>query len=155
VGICNSGGFGKFYADQVTEIEKLLEKYVQESERNLSVDKYLDYCEQLGIQPDPAKMPLELSIFPEEVQVAFFVFSLLPDSWDTNVGHYFGKDWTTIEFLFDTYNVQHRQEILYYMKVYERILVSYRAEEAAKKRKAEERKSAAKSGKQYAHNIKG
>lgn len=161
MGVLDLGGFGKFYAEQVTEIQRLLEKYVQESERNLSVEKYLDYCEQLGQAPDPAKMPLELSVFPEEVQVAFFMFSLLPDKWDTNVGHYFGKEWGTIEFLFDNYDFyinytsKERTEILYFMKMYERTLVSYRAEEAEKKRKAEERRQAAKSGPQYAHNIKG
>ena len=37
-------------------------------------------CEQLGQEPDPDKMPLELSDFPGEVQVAFFMFSLLPES---------------------------------------------------------------------------
>ena len=42
-------------------------------------EKYLRLCEQLGQEPDPAKMPLEISVFPEEVQVAFFVYDRLSE----------------------------------------------------------------------------
>jgi len=42
------------------------------------------------------------------------------------------------------------------MKVYENIIVSHKAEEAEKKRKAEERKAkSAGGGKQYTHNVRG
>ena len=68
----------KFYEQQVAEVEKLLERYVTERHQ-LDVEKYLLMCEQLGQVPDPAKMPLEPSAFPEEVQVAFFVFDLLEE----------------------------------------------------------------------------
>lgn len=101
-------------------------------------------------------MPLDLSEFPEEVQVAFFIFSYLPDKWDTNVGYYMGKDWTLIPFLFETFGVQDKAEILYFMKSYENLLVSYRAKESESKRKAAEKKSSATGGgKQFAHNVKG
>jgi hypothetical protein len=99
-------------------------------------------CEQLGQEPDPAKMPLDSSDFPEEVQVAFFIFSLLSDNWDGMSGTYLGKDWT--------------QCTLFFMKLYENIIVSYKSEEAEKKRKAEERKAkSAGGGKQYTHNVRG
>ena len=48
-------------------------------------------CEQLGQEPDPEKMPLETSVFPHEVQVAFFIFELLPDKWDGMSGYYFAR----------------------------------------------------------------
>ena len=38
-------------------------------------------------------MPLEPSGFPEEVQVAFFMFSCLSDNWDGMSGSYLGKNW--------------------------------------------------------------
>ena len=42
------------------------------------------------------------------------------------------------------------------MKIYESIIVSHKAEEADKKRKAEERKAnSAGGGKNYTHNVRG
>jgi len=111
-------------------------------------------CEQLGQEPDPAKMPLELSDFPEEVQVAFFMFSLLPDHWEGMSGTYMGKYWDGLDYFFKVYEVENQKVILYLMKLYENILVSHRAEQAEQKRKAEERRAKS-GGKSYAHNIKG
>ena len=41
------------------------------------------------------------------------------------------------------------------MKMYERIVVNYRMEEAENKRKIEERKTRTSGGKQYTHNVSG
>ena len=111
-------------------------------------------CEQLNQEPDPTKMPLELSDFPEEVQVAFFMFSLLPDHWEGMSGTYMGKYWDGIDYFFKVYGVENPKQILYFMKLYENTLVSYRAEKAEQKRKADERKSKS-GGKNYTHNVKG
>lgn len=111
-------------------------------------------CEQLGQEPDPTKMPLELSDFPEEVQVAFFMFSLLPDYWEGMSGTYMGKHWNGVEYFFNVYEVDNPKTILYIMKLYERTIVEYRADKAEKKRKAEERKAAS-GGKNFTHNVKG
>jgi len=111
-------------------------------------------CEQLGQEPDPTKMPLELSDFPEEVQVAFFMFSLLPDHWEGMSGTYMGKYWDGLDYFFKVYEVENQKVILYLMKLYENILVSHRAEQSEQKRKAEERRAKS-GGKTYAHNIKG
>jgi len=100
-------------------------------------------------------MPLTQLDFPPEVQVAFFMFSLLSDVWDGMSGMYMGKDWSSANFLFKTYEVDSAKEILYFMKLYERELMSQRAEEADRKRKAEERKSKQGGGKNYTHNVKG
>jgi hypothetical protein len=129
--------------------------YVKESSQ-FDVEKYLLMCEQLGQEPDPAKMPLDSSDFPEEVQVAFFIFSLLSDNWDGMSGTYLGKDWTQCTQLFELYEVENKKETLFFMKLYENIIVSYKSEEAEKKRKAEERKAkSAGGGKQYTHNVRG
>ena len=100
-------------------------------------------------------MPLEPSDFPEEVQVAFFMFSLLPDHYEGMSGTYMGKVWGGIDFMFDLYNVQNPQETFYFMKVYENYIVAHRGEIAQKKRQAEERKASASGGKKYTHNVKG
>jgi len=99
-------------------------------------------------------MPLETSDFPYEVQVAFFIFGLLEDRWEGMSGTYVGKQWHNINYFLDLYEVEEPKLILYIMKLWESILISYRADKADRKRKAEERKSAG-GGKQYTHNVKG
>ena len=110
-------------------------------------------CEQLGQEPDPTKMPLELSDFPEEVQVAFFMFSLLPDHWEGMSGTYMGKYWDGINYFFKLYEVENPRTILYIMKMYENILVEDRAQKADRKRKQAEQRSKAGGGKSYTHNV--
>jgi|TARA_R100000479_G_scaffold12280_1_gene4958 hypothetical protein len=112
-------------------------------------------CEQLGQEPDPAKMPLESSSFPEEVQVAFFVYGLLPDRWDGMSGTYLGKDWNCLNHIFELYEIDNQKEVFFFSKIYENLVVSFKAEEAEKKRKAEERKAkSAGGGKQFTHNVR-
>lgn len=119
------------------------------------MDKYLLICEQLGEEPDPDKMPLDASDFPEEVQVAFFIFSMLSDVWDGMSGSYMGKNWTDAEFIFKVHEIENTKTVLYFAKMYERLVMNYRAEEAEKQRKAQERKAKAGGGKNYTHNVKG
>ena len=99
-------------------------------------------------------MPLETSSFPEEVQVAFFMFSLLPDYWEGMSGTYMGKHWNGIDYFFDLYEVDNRRVVLYFMKSYEAKLITYRHEQAERKRDAERRKAKS-GGKNYTHNVKG
>jgi len=129
---------------------------VKEQSSPISIDQYLEICEQLGQEPDPQKMPLTESDFPAEVQVAFFMFSLLSDTWEGMSGSYLGKDWAHCSQLFEVYEVEDQKTTIYLMKLYERILMNYRAEEADRKRKAEERKAkSGGSGKNYTHNVTG
>lgn len=100
-------------------------------------------------------MPLDSSEFPEEVQVAFFIFSMLADVWEGMSGTYMGKNWTDAEHLFKLYEIEQPKIVMYFAKTYERILIEYRAEESEKKRKAEERRSSAGSGKNFTHNVRG
>lgn len=145
----------KFYWEQVAQIKRLLERYVKQQD-SIDVEKYLKICEQLDQEPDPDKMPLTASDFPAEVQVAFFIFGFLEDEWEGMSGTYMGKRWSNIEYLFNLYEVDTPKTILYIMKMYETIIVNYRSEKAAQKRKAEERKQQASGGgKNYTHNIKG
>lgn len=99
-------------------------------------------------------MPLDTSFFPEEVQVAFFVCSNLSDKWDGMSGSYMGKDWSEVDYVFNLYKIDNPQVVYYFAKMYERITMQVKAEEADKHRKAEERKSKA-SGKNFTHNVTG
>ena len=132
----------------------MLARYIREQSSPISVDKYLEICEQLGEEPDPQKMPLTELDFPAEVQVAFFMFNLLSDVWEGMSGTYMGKDWSQCSQLFKVYEVEDPKITIYFMKLYERILMNHRAEEAERKRKAEERKAKS-GGKNYTHNISG
>ena len=98
-------------------------------------------CEQLGQEPDPSKMPLEASSFPQEVQVAFFMFDLLSDRWDGMSGTYLGKDHSNIDFLLNLYEIDDKKDVIYFLKAYENLVINKRAEEAEKRRKAAERKA--------------
>jgi hypothetical protein len=108
----------------------------------------------MGEEPDPARMPLDSSEFPEEVQVAFFMFSLLSDNWDGMSGSYMGKNWGPCIPLFELYEIEDKKTILFFMKMYEAVLVTYRMEKAEQKRKQDERKSQ-QGGKTYTHNVRG
>ena len=101
-------------------------------------------------------MPLETSSFPEEVQVAFFIFSCLSDRWDGMSGSYLGKQWDNLEYIFKLHSVTNRREVFLFMKILEGHVMKYRFEEADRKRKAEERKAkSAGGGKNYTHNVRG
>jgi|TARA_B110000967_G_scaffold199880_1_gene234847 hypothetical protein len=100
-------------------------------------------------------MPLDPSDFPVVVQVAFFIFGLLEDNWDGMSGSFLGKKWGNIEYLFKLYEIEEPRTMLYILKVYEGILVVHKAEQAERKRKADERKSSAGGGKNFTHNVKG
>lgn len=89
-------------------------------------------------------MPLEASSFPQEVQVAFFMLDLLSDRWDGASGTYLGKDWSAINFLFDLYGYDDKVDIIYFMKVYENLVIAQKAEESERKRKAAERRAKSK-----------
>ena len=99
-------------------------------------------------------MPLESADFPVEVQVAFFIYGFLEDNWDGMTGTYLGKNWGTVQYFFNLYDIDEPKVILNFMKMYETIIVEYRAEEADKKRKREERLSSG-GAKNYTHNVKG
>ncbi len=98
-------------------------------------------------------MPLEIADFPAYVQVAFFIYDFLDDVWAGMSGTYLGKNWGSVEFLFDLYNVEDQKEMLYIMKLYEGINVKHRHEKAEQEEK--KRKRASSGAKNYTHNVKG
>jgi hypothetical protein len=99
-------------------------------------------------------MPLEVSGFPAEGQVAFFLYGFLEDRYEGMSGTYMGKSWNTLEFLFNIYDIEEPKLIIFFMKMIEGIVVEYRSEKAQRKQKADERKSAGGGG-NFTHNVKG
>lgn len=111
-------------------------------------------CEQLGTEPDPSKAPPTLDVFPEEVQQAFIVFNHLPDRWDGMSGSYLGKDWSSIGFFLDLFDIEEKKIVVYFITQIENKQVKNLSEKAEKKRKAEERKAKS-GGQKFTHNVQG
>ena len=102
--------------------------------------------EALGKEPDPEKMPLEQADFPVEVQLAFFMHSLLPDRWEGMSGSYLGKDWAAIGALLEIHNVEDRKEVIYFLKYIDLYNTNQMNDKLEKRRKADERRESNKSG---------
>ena len=100
-------------------------------------------------------MPVDLSGMPDEVQTAFFMLGFLPDVWEGMSGTYMGKDWSSLEYFFNLYEIEEQKVIVTFMKLYERILVNYRIEQQKQQAKKAERSKSARSGSNFTHNIKG
>jgi len=98
-------------------------------------------------------MPLEPSVFPEEVQMAFFISDLVSEKWDGMSGMYMGKNWTETTQLFHLYEVDNRRDVLYFMKLHDSLLQRKRHED--QKRKEKKNKTKGGDGTTYTHRIQG
>lgn len=90
-------------------------------------------------------MPLEPQDFPYEVQVAFFIYDILPDIWEGMNGVFLGKDLNTIEYMFDLYEVEDRKNVFYFFRIYENLQMNKINTDRENKKVAEERRHKAKS----------
>ena len=135
---------GKFYQDQVEQILGLLKQHFKTGQ--LSLDAYLNMCEQLGEDPDPEKMPPTIENYPHEVQVAFFIHQLLPDRWEGMSGHYMGKDMSSLGTLLDVWNVEDKKTVVYFIKHIESNQARQINEEAEQRRKAKSKQSKGQGG---------
>ena len=97
-------------------------------------------------------MPPTLEEFPYEVQVAFFIYGLLPDIWVGMSGSYQGKDWAPLESLYNIYEIEDRKTTTYFIAEIQRIYTKDINNKLEQERKAQERKSKA-GGKKYAHKV--
>ena len=61
-------------------------------------------------------MPPDDSDFPLEVQLAFYMHSLMPDRWDGMSGSYLGKDWSSLNVLLKVHKVENQKEVLFFLK---------------------------------------
>jgi len=72
--------------------------------------------EKLGREPNPEKIPLRETDFPYEVQMAFLIHALLPDVWDGAGGNYFGKNWSSLEYIIKIYEIENPKEVVFFLK---------------------------------------
>lgn len=78
-------------------------------------------CEMLGSEPVESEIPVELSDFPSEIQQAFTIYGMLSDIWDPMGGSYLGKDYANVFDFFSLYEIQNKQEQLFYISVLKEI----------------------------------
>ena len=97
-------------------------------------------------------MPPTLEEFPYEVQVAFFIYGLLPDIWIGMSGTYQGKDWSPLESLYNIYDIEDRQTVTYFIAEIQRVYTKSINAKMEQERKAQERKNKA-GGKKFAHKV--
>ena len=99
-------------------------------------------------------MPLEASAFPDEVQVAFCVYDQVSEKWEGMSGSYMGKNWAEAFLLFKHHKIEDPKQVLFFMQLYDSLVIKTRAEESDRKQKAKERRNSG-GGKQYTHNVQG
>tara|TARA_Y100000356_G_scaffold52577_1_gene42286 strand:+ start:300 stop:566 length:267 start_codon:yes stop_codon:yes gene_type:complete len=61
-------------------------------------------------------MPPAMDLFPFEVQMAFFIYNLLQDTWDGMSGAYFGKNLAGLGELLDIYEVEDKKTVVFFMR---------------------------------------
>lgn len=144
----------KFYEEQIEELHSLFVRYVNQSPK-VTKEVYYNLCDELGQEPDTNKMPLDVSDFPDYVQVAFFIYSLLTDRYDTMNGVWQGKDWSIINIVFDLYEIEDKKTTFLLMKMYESCKMDKEIKAQVEKQKADKRKAEQGSGKTYTHKVTG
>tara|TARA_Y100001937_G_scaffold30216_1_gene43553 strand:+ start:669 stop:929 length:261 start_codon:yes stop_codon:yes gene_type:complete len=85
-------------------------------------------------------MPPAMELYPYEVQMAFFIYSLLQDTFDGMSGYYLGKRLSGLGDLLDIYNIEDKQTVVYFIKVIDAERGASINEEVNRKQKAAKRK---------------
>lgn len=92
----------------------MLESYFQNLSVGMTKQEYFDMCEALGTEPIEEEIPVELSDFPIETQVAIDIYYKLHDEWDGMSGTYLGKSYAGLMDILDIFNIpkQDRKYVL-------------------------------------------
>jgi hypothetical protein len=96
--------------------------------------------ERMGREINPDKLPMKDEAFPLEVQEALIMHSLLPDKWDGTSGSYMGKDWSALSVLLNSYGIEDKRTVIYFLRVIDNFKQISLNERLAKDRKTEEAK---------------
>ncbi len=81
-----------------------------------------------------------MDMFPYEVQMAFFIYSLLQDTWDGMNGMYMGKNLSGLNTLLDIYEIEDKKTIVFFLTMIDRERMSSINEEVRRKQEASKRK---------------
>ena len=84
-----------------------------------------------------------MDMYPYEVQMAFFIYSLLQDTWDGMNGMYMGKNLSGLAMLLDIYEIEDKKSVVFFLQIIDRERMSSINEEVKRKQDVERRKAKA------------
>ncbi len=73
--------------------------------------------EQLGTEPNPDEMPMELGELPMEVQQAVYLFNILPDLYAGMDGTWIGKSFSGLLDIMNIFEMEHHRDTFEYVLV--------------------------------------
>tara|TARA_B100000214_G_scaffold289680_2_gene219354 strand:- start:1152 stop:1496 length:345 start_codon:yes stop_codon:yes gene_type:complete len=77
----------------------------------MTQERYFEMQEQMGIEPDWEKMPVDFSEFPHIVPYALEIFGRLGDRVYPEIG-YIGKDYTKLNLYMEVYGIEDKDLLL-------------------------------------------
>ena len=77
----------------------------------MTKDHYFELCSQMGIDPDPNEIPIDIEDLNYECQRALIIFRALPDKIEGMSGAYVGKDYSGLGVLLDIYEVEDKKNV--------------------------------------------
>lgn len=77
----------------------------------MTQDRYFDMQEQMGIEPDWDRVPVDFKEFPNIVPYALEIFSRMGDRVYPEIG-YIGKDYTNLPIIMDSYPIEDKDLLL-------------------------------------------
>jgi hypothetical protein len=86
----------------------------------MTKDQYFEMCELLGSTPIESEIPVEFSDLPLDVQEAYSVYSMLPDSWDFMSGTYVGKNYAGLGDILEILGVEDKLTVLNIIELLDR-----------------------------------
>lgn len=104
----------------------------------MSKYQYFEMCEQMGMDPVEAEIPVEFDDLLIEVQEALTVYNYLQDNWDYMNGNYIGKNLTGFKDILEFAEIDPD----YHRSVYEIVLTVDRIRQKIISRKQEQSRKA-------------
>ena len=102
----------------------------------MTKESYYEMCEQVGSEPIESEIPIELSDFPDLVQLTLVIYSKLVDTYDVGVGKFNGKDYSLVFKFFDLYDIETKDQQIFMLDIMQ-VADSIRMQISAEKVKAE------------------
>ena len=105
-------------------------------------EKYIMICQQMNVEPDPARFPIEMRDLPIIVQTAFDIYGRLSDRFITlgmDGSIFGGKDYSSLSVLYDIFDISDTRDKKLVLDILNHLDAS-----AVKKAQAERKRRAAK-----------
>jgi hypothetical protein len=104
----------------------------------MTKEQYFEMCEAIGAEPNEAEIPIDFNDFPEDVHLAFSLYSKIPDRWEGMSGTYMGKDMSCAEFIMTTLGTEDKRTALEFIFMIDSVRQQFLLER--QKRQSKEKK---------------